>query len=52
MMMMMMKNTEAQEIREVCDADRPLLHLNIMYETMFKRHIFKHGGISKLSEYK
>jgi hypothetical protein len=53
MMMMMtttttiMMNTEAQEIREVCNADRSLLYLNIMSETMFKQ-VFKRGGISKL----
>jgi hypothetical protein len=52
MMMMMMMNTEAQEIREDGNADRSFLHLNIVYETMFKPHVFKHGGISKLSEYK
>ena len=32
--MMMMKNTEAQEIREVCDADRPKLCLNDTYLNM------------------
>jgi hypothetical protein len=48
MMMMMIMNSQAQEIGEFCNADRSLLYLNIMYETMFKRQVFKHGGISKL----
>jgi len=48
MMMMMMMNTEARVILEVCNADRSLPRLNVMHETMFKRKVFKHGGISKL----
>ena len=43
-----MMDTEAQKIREVCNADISLLHLNVMYETMFKVQVFKHGRISKL----